>query len=119
MFTNQELAVSFQEMETAVIALVKSLELLPEEMYNYMEENARNPAAMGHMPPGMLPPNIQPGMIPPGMLPPGMSPPPHMPPGMLPPGADPMAMLQFQQQLQAQMSAMNANKTGEKKKKDR
>lgn len=118
--TNQELAVLFQEMELAVIALVRSLELLPEEMYNYMEESAKNPGPMGYLAPGMVPPqlpsNIQPGMIPPGMMPPGVMPPAQMPPGIFPPGTDPMAMLQFQQ-MQAQMSAMN--KGGEKKKKDK
>lgn len=93
----------------AVISLVKSLELLPEEMYNYMEEQAKNPAAMGYLPGNMIPPQqINPGMIPPGMLPPGVMPPQMIPPGMLPPGTDPMAMLQFQQ-MQA-MSALKGTK---------
>ena len=83
-----------------------------------MEESIMHPElGVPGMPPGlMLPPGMTPppGMFPPGIgAPPGMKPPPGMQ-GMLPPGADPMAMLQFQQ-LNAQMSAMQAQMSGAQK----
>lgn len=122
--TNPELGKLFQEMELSVVRLVQELEIVSPDMSKYMEESILHPEKfMQGMPPGMIPSGmIPPGMAPPpGMFPPGMIPPgppgmmPPGPPGMLAPGTDPMAMLQFQQ-LQAQMSAMQAQMGSKAKK---
>lgn len=71
---NPDLMDLFKDMELAIIQLMQKLELIPEDLGNFMAQQSN------------LPSNQMP-MAPPGLL----------------PGADPMALLQFQQK-QAQMN---------------
>ncbi len=107
--THPELGEIFRDMEMAIIKLMQKLEVIPEDVGKYMQENAANRGQIPQGQQGQIPPQMQGQM--PGVMPQGM-----MPPGMMPGSNNPMDLLQMQQMQQMQQMFGNMQPPSQEKK---
>lgn len=93
--TNPEFTELFNDMELKIIKLMEQIGVIPEQISQYMQNQAKIPA--GVQPPNL--PNFNPAMLGGGML----------------PGSNPMDLLQLQQIYQMQqMQQMQQNQQPKK-----